>query len=396
MRKGLLSCLLVLLIPAALFSQVEFLEVVTGEDMDEARRKASDGMQMLFVDIYATWCGPCKQMDREVYPDPELSAYMNEHFINVRMDGETPFGRGYAGELNLQGYPSVFIFGTEGELVSSIVGYKPAGELLASLKSIKASYADLKRFRSMQQGGKMEKEDLASYIVLLRELGSEEEAGKMAGQYARMELGDELTGADLRVIVPYMDVGDELWPKVDADPVLLQESLGADYVEILQQVYNNSLKKAIDTGDLTLLSRMSHDLIPLIAVAMDAERDMKAMPFIHYYYYQRQTDELIKYIDDRWASDKKGDHEWLFGAAAQVIDMDQRQRTRILMEKGEDWLAECIALEPRFDYHFYHALSLVFQDKEEQARLSLNRAGELAETPEQTAMVDRIFQYIGR
>ena len=92
MRKGLLSCLLVLLIPAALFSQVEFLEVVTGEDMDEARRKASDGMQMLFVDIYATWCGPCKQMDREVYPDPELSAYMNEHFINVRMDGETPFG----------------------------------------------------------------------------------------------------------------------------------------------------------------------------------------------------------------------------------------------------------------------------------------------------------------
>ena len=87
---------LLLTLPFAAFAQVNFIEVVSAADMEAAQKKADDGMLMLFVDVYATWCGPCKMMDAQVYPDPALSTYMNEHFVSVRMDGETDFGRQYA------------------------------------------------------------------------------------------------------------------------------------------------------------------------------------------------------------------------------------------------------------------------------------------------------------
>ena len=81
--------LLVVLFVASLTlqSQVEFIEVETLEQMKVAQKKASDQMLMLFVDVYATWCGPCKMMDREVYADPLVADYMNTHYVSVRVNG---------------------------------------------------------------------------------------------------------------------------------------------------------------------------------------------------------------------------------------------------------------------------------------------------------------------
>ena len=124
------SCILfilLLLIPLTLFAQVNFTEVETREQMNAAQKKASDQMLMLFVDVYATWCGPCKMMDSEVYTDPAVAEYMNSHYVNVRLDGESDYGRNYVVEQQLEGYPSMFIFSDAGERVSKIVGYTPAG-----------------------------------------------------------------------------------------------------------------------------------------------------------------------------------------------------------------------------------------------------------------------------
>ncbi len=38
------------------------------------------------------------------------------------MDGETDYGRTYASENKLEGYPSMFIFSDDGERVSKIMG----------------------------------------------------------------------------------------------------------------------------------------------------------------------------------------------------------------------------------------------------------------------------------
>ena len=72
---------------------------------------------------------------------------------------------------------------------------------------------------------------------------------------------------------------------------------------------------------------MANELSPLVEDERNRPVDLKSMPFIQYYYYTGQLEELIDYIDARFAADRKDDHRWLFGAASQVVDMDQQSQT---------------------------------------------------------------------
>lgn len=385
----------VLALPLRAFTQVNFIEVVTAADMEAAKKKADDGMLMLFVDVYASWCGPCKMMDREVYPDADLSAFMNEHFVNVRMDGETDFGRKYAAEQQLQGYPSMYIFSDDGIRVSQVVGYKSAGELLPLLESLIKNYQAVKKYRVKAEKGSITLKEYADYISLEREMGNEAEAERLAGDYIRKKLGDEeLKDSDIRVVAFYMDLEDPWWPLFATEYSRVKEVLGKDYVPALESIYQKSLYKAVQQENIALISRLANELSPLLEAESDGPGDLKSAPFIQYYYYTRQFEELISYIDTRFEADRKGDHRWLFTVASQVVDMDQQSQTREILLKAREWFAICIELEEDYDYYFYQGMVFLFLQDIVASRESFELALEFAKTNEQREMIDQVFKYI--
>ena len=118
------------------------------------------------------------------------------------------------------------------------------------------------------------------------------------------------------------------------------------------------------------------------------------MPFIQYYYYTGQFEELIGYIDTRFAADRKDDHSWLFGVASQVVDMDQQSQTPELLEKAREWFSMCIALEEQYDYYFYQGMVLLFRQKMADSRASFENALELATQMSSVIMIEQVFKYI--
>lgn len=393
-RGGFL--LLMLTLPFVVFSQVEFIEVVTEADLEVAMKKADDGMLMMFVDVYATWCGPCKMMDAQVYTDPAVAEFMNANFVNVRMDGETDFGRMYAAEQELQGYPSMFVFSDNGDRISSVVGFKPASELLPLLETMVRDYKAVLVYRVQEEKGTITIESYADFISLVRAMGNEEEAERLAGEYIRKKVGEELKDSDIRVVAYYMDLEDKWWSVFTTETERIKRVLGKEYVPALQKIYNTTLVKAVEQENILLISRMANELSPLIEAERVETGDLKTMPFLQYYYYTDQVDELIKYIDTRFASDRKGDHQWLFGTASQVVDMDQQNQTPELMAKGEEWFSTCIEMEEQYDYYFYHGMVLFFQKRSEEARVSFGKASKLATTDEQRSMITQVLNYINQ
>jgi hypothetical protein len=101
-------------------------------------------------------------------------------------------------------------------------------------------------------------------------------------------------------------------------------------------------------------------------------------------------------VDQRFASDRKEDHRWLFEAASQIVDMDQQYRTEELMQKGMEWFQVCIELEEHFDYYFYHGMTLIFLEKRSEAKDSFLRAETLASNDEQKRMVGQVLGFIGQ
>lgn len=377
-------------------AQVEFIEVETLEQMKDAQKKASDQMLMLFVDVYATWCGPCKMMDSEVYTDPAVAEYMNAHYVSVRMNGESAYGELYASEQQLEGYPSMFIFSDEGERVSKIVGFTAAGELVGTLQSVNEGYSKVKTYRASYRHGTLEAEGFADYITVVREMGNQDEAELLASDYVDQVLGKKpkLSDSDIRVVVFYMDLDDTWWDQLYADPDRLRRVLEDDYMLGMEKIYNNTLVKAVEEDRVDLISKMANELAPLVEENETGSWDLRSLPFIQYYYYAGKNDDLIAYVDKRFESDRKDDHRWLYSAASQITDMDQQYQTEQLLRKEAEWFATCIQLEEQFDYYFYQGMVSFFLKDRETALSSFQKADLMASTQEQKDMVAQVLGYI--
>ena len=44
--------------------------------------------KQIFIDVYTTWCGPCKMMDKYTFTDPEVAKILNRDFYPVKLNAE--------------------------------------------------------------------------------------------------------------------------------------------------------------------------------------------------------------------------------------------------------------------------------------------------------------------
>ena len=61
------------------------IQFQTGLSWQEILTKAKVEHKPIFVDGYATWCEPCKEMDRNVYTSDKVAAFFNAHFISIKV-----------------------------------------------------------------------------------------------------------------------------------------------------------------------------------------------------------------------------------------------------------------------------------------------------------------------
>jgi thiol-disulfide isomerase/thioredoxin len=78
--------------------------------------------KLIFMDAYATWCGPCKAMQRDVFTDTKVGEFYNDAFINVKMDMEKGEGVKLSENYTVMAYPTLLFINGDGEVVHKSVG----------------------------------------------------------------------------------------------------------------------------------------------------------------------------------------------------------------------------------------------------------------------------------
>lgn len=97
-----------------IFSQESYKQVL-------AKAKASH--RQVFVDAYATWCAPCKELRKTTFKDPKAAAYFNKHFVNFSIDVEKGEGINLAKTWQVEGLPTLLILDANGKVLTNHTGY---------------------------------------------------------------------------------------------------------------------------------------------------------------------------------------------------------------------------------------------------------------------------------
>lgn len=157
--------------------------------LDDVLALAEKENKLVFVDVYTTWCGPCKQMDRDVFPLDEIGAFYNTNFINYKLDAENSEfnGPAIAQKYDVKGFPTYLFLNGEGTVQTTVSGAMPADLFLKTgQKALGVEVdADYKIAAAKYANGDRSDEAIKSYILAANEYArliydENEEEGKKA------------------------------------------------------------------------------------------------------------------------------------------------------------------------------------------------------------------------
>ena len=85
--------------------------------MNEALAAQQEEPKKIMIDVYTTWCGPCKWMAKNTFTDKAVGEYFNANFVNAKFDMEKGEGPELAQLYQVRAYPTLLFISAAGELV---------------------------------------------------------------------------------------------------------------------------------------------------------------------------------------------------------------------------------------------------------------------------------------
>lgn len=103
---------------------ISWAQPISFEDSnwEEVLAKAKATGKPIFVDTYTNWCQPCKWMDQQVFVNPDVGTFFNQHYISYKLNVEHGEGMAFAEQYRVTTYPTLLYFNTEGKLVHRVIG----------------------------------------------------------------------------------------------------------------------------------------------------------------------------------------------------------------------------------------------------------------------------------
>ena len=130
--KKILFSVICLMLTMTVQAQTNFRELT----FDQAAAAAKSEGKLVFVDVMTSWCGPCKMMARDVFPQKKVGDFMNEKFVSIKIDAEKGEGIQIAKTYNVHSYPTFLILNTEKSEVARSVGYKEGDSFITELQRL--------------------------------------------------------------------------------------------------------------------------------------------------------------------------------------------------------------------------------------------------------------------
>ncbi|MDT3404042.1 thioredoxin 1 [Mucilaginibacter terrae] len=131
LRRTLIIWVITLTMCATLYAQTDKQINFIENSWPEALKQAAAQNKYIFVDAYASWCGPCKMLKATTFKNKNAATFYNQNFINVALDMERGNHPQLAQQWGMRAYPTLIIFDSKGKIVLNTVGFITAKDLIS-------------------------------------------------------------------------------------------------------------------------------------------------------------------------------------------------------------------------------------------------------------------------
>ncbi len=173
-----------------------------------------------FVDCFASWCGPCKWMDKEIYPNDSIGNAVNPNFIAIKVQFDTTKNdndnvKNWYQDANyirqqydIASYPTFLFMSPDGELIHKDVGAKTVQSFVElvndALNPNKQYYTLLKKYEQK----KLTYPEMGNLAKKAVALGDKKMAKQLANDYinnylAKLKKDELLTQDNVQFLVRF-------------------------------------------------------------------------------------------------------------------------------------------------------------------------------------------------
>ena len=154
MKKILSLLIITISLTASIFAQNDKIQWRSIEEVEVLQEKEP---RKVLMDVYTTWCGPCKLMMKNTFSNKNVIEYINANYYAIKFDAESgkdvtfkgniyknpgfnPNGRGrgsqhqFAQALGVSSYPTIIYMDEKMEIIAPIKGYLTPDKIELYLK----------------------------------------------------------------------------------------------------------------------------------------------------------------------------------------------------------------------------------------------------------------------
>lgn len=333
----------------------------------EALEKAQAEKKLIFVDCFASWCGPCKRMAKETFPDAEVGEYFNANFICLKIDMEKPENGEFASKYPVSSYPTLLFIDETGKIVLKEVGAKGVQDLITTGKKALGRNDRSAEFEERYEEGERDPKFLLDYVKALNSAGKP--SLKITNEYLKTQK-DLTSEFNLRFLFEgATDADSRVFDLLLKNKDLIQKMFGEEaFRRKSEAACRCTVKKAIEYKDEKLLAEAKEkckESSPEKAATFSYEADMS------YYKATKDVKNYLKAMDAYRKEEIKtpGKLHDLVVNLMRTFPNDPKA-----LQKAEDWASD--AAKEGNQPEFYMTLAEVYkrQGEKEKARKTAEKA----------------------
>ncbi|MCF0172433.1 MAG: thioredoxin family protein [Bacteroidales bacterium] len=176
--KKLATLLLMSFFASGLMAQTNFRDIA----FEDARKAAQSENKQILIDFFTDWCGPCKKMATEVFPQKPLGDYLNARFVCVKYNAEKE-GKDLASTFGVAAFPTFIVADAFGKKLYDIVGFMPANDFIGKIEENANPEEHPDRIKARYEAGERTPRLVNRYVMILMRDGREKEGYEEISKY---------------------------------------------------------------------------------------------------------------------------------------------------------------------------------------------------------------------